>query len=123
MKKLLTIILLIAASQSFAQNKLVGAYYVNNNPKNIVRIIYDARNDEYAVVSSTWEGKIEAYEETKKAFTVHWRYPFSTKDAKLRGLEGEHVCVIGAKGIINVQVIPDDDEMAAGTLKWYPAKK
>ena len=122
MKNLITILLLFVASQTFAQ-KITGTYYVNNNPKNIVKILYDERNEQYAIISDSWEGYIENYDEAKKMFVSQWRYPIKTKNPKLRGLEGTHIGVVGAKGIINVQIIPKDDSMPAGTVKWYPAKK
>ena len=112
--------MLFFVSQSFAQ-KLAGTYYVNNNPKNIVKIILNKRNNSYGIIAQNWEGIIEDYDHKQGTFISSWQYSLKTKEEKLKGLSGEHSAVIDKNGIITVQILPFDARIKAGVVKWYPA--
>lgn len=111
-------ILLLWASHCLAQSKtnIVGTYSVSINPKEVITIKKRPQNGYFTESNQGWAGTIFDYDKTR--FDGTWQYSDTLSVKKLRGLAGDHVCVLHKDGSLTVTITPFDGKLPTSVVKW-----
>ena len=113
---------LIAFLGSYAQHKdISGVYRVSINPKEVITIKKMASSGYYIESNQGWTGNL--FDSDKTRYDGMWQYSTKHQNKKLRGITGDHICVVRKDGSIAVTITPDDDEVPSGVVTWRKMAK